>query len=458
MPRPRIIRPPKMNKLSQRAILGYSIGDLGINLNFQLIGFYLAYFYTDVFGISPAHVAGLFFTARIWDALIDPVMGYIADHTRSRWGKFRPYLLYCAVPLNLVLVACFVTPDLSPGWKVVYAYVTYFLHGTVFAAIALPYSSLTAVMTQDQQERSVISTYRMFFAVVVALSLVAVGVRPFVALFETEQQGFAAAAIILGLLSTLFLWASFLFSRERIRVPQEPYRFRDTIPIVLHNRELLVLSAAMLLNTCVWVIGNAVALYFFKYVIGNASLQSTFFLVMIPCKVVGVLITPLVTARIGKLKAFMIGSLLVALFSIARHFAPDENLTLIFGLSMVSTMGMMVCSITQWGMLPDCVEYGHFKNGFRSEGIPVAFFSAMQKAGMALAGSAAALVMSLTGYEANAPLTPAAENGIRWLFNTVPGLCSFLCLAVLFFYRLDGPFYNRVLEHLRKDGFKGDTL
>jgi GPH family glycoside/pentoside/hexuronide:cation symporter len=171
-----------------------------------------------------------------------------------------------------------------------------------------------------------------------------------------------------------------------------------------------------------------------------------------------VLITPLVTARIGKLKAFMIGSLLVALFSIARHFAPDENLTLIFGLSMVSTMGMMVCSITQWGMLPDCVEYGHFKNGFRSEGIPVAFFSAMQKAGMALAGSAAALVMSLTGYEANAPLTPAAENGIRWLFNTVPGLCSFLCLAVLFFYRLDGPFYNRILEHLRKDDTKAETL
>lgn len=439
-----------MNPLSQRAILGYSIGDLGINLNFQLIGFYLAYFYTDVFGLSAAHVAGLFFTARIWDALIDPVMGYIADHTRSRWGKFRPYLLYGALPLNLVLVACFVTPDLSPAWKVVYAYVTYFLHGTVFAAIALPYSSISAVMTQDQQERSVISTYRMFFAVVVALSLVAVGVRPFVGLFETEQRGFAGAALILGILSTLVLWASFLFSRERIRTPQEPYRLRDTIPIVLRNRELLVLSAAMFLNTAVWVIGNAVALYFFKYIIKDASLQSTFFLVMIPCKLAGVILTPLVTASIGKLKAFMIGSLLVGVFSIARQFAPDSNLAMIFALSMASTMGMMMCSITQWGMLPDCVEYGHFKNGFRSEGIPFAFFSSMQKAGMALAGSAAALVMSLTGYEANAPLTPAAENGIRWLFNAVPGLCSLLCLAVLFFYRLDGAFYQRILEELGK--------
>ena len=103
-------------KLGQGTILGYSIGDLGINLNFQLIGFYLAYFYTDVFGISPAHVAGLFLVARIWDAVNDPIMGYIADHTRTRWGKFRPYLLCGAIPLNLVLIACFRTPDLSPGW------------------------------------------------------------------------------------------------------------------------------------------------------------------------------------------------------------------------------------------------------------------------------------------------------------------------------------------------------
>lgn len=437
-----------MNPLSHRAILGYSIGDLGINLNFQLIGFYLAYFYTDVFGLSAAHVAGLFFTARIWDALIDPVMGYIADHTRSPWGKFRPYLFYGAVPLNLVLVACFVTPELPPPWKVAYAYLTYFLHGTVFAAVALPYSSISAVLTQDQQERAVISTYRMFFAVVVAVSLVAVGVRPFVGLFATEQRGFAAAALVLGVLSTLALWASFRYSRERVQVPRETYRIRDTIPIVLRNRELLVLSAAMFLNTAVWVVGNAVALYFFKYIIGDASLQSTFFLVMIPCKLAGVLLTPPVTARIGKLKAFMIGSLLVGVFSIARQFVPDDNLGLIFALSMAATAGMMMCAITQWGMLPDCVEYGHFKNGFRSEGIPFAFFSAMQKAGMALAGGAAALVMSLTGYEPNTPLTPAAEDGIRWLFNAVPGICSLLCLAVLFFYRLDGAFYNRILAEI----------
>ena len=320
----------------------------------------------------------------------------------------------------------------------------------VFTAIALPYSSISAVMTQDQQERAVISTYRMFFAVVVALSLIAVGVRPFVELFESERQGFFAAAVILGIFSTLLLWASFLFSREQVQAPQERYRLRDIIPILLRNRELLILAAAMLLNTSVWVIGNAVALYYFKYILNDATLLSTFFLVMIPCNIAGVAITPWITRHIGKHKAFMIGSGIVALFSILRYFAPDSLLTVIFGLSMVASIGQMMCSITQWGMLPDCVEYGHYKTGFRSEGIPFAFFSFMQKAGMALAGSFAALVMSLTGYVANTELTPGAEQGIRMLFSIAPGLCSLLCLGVLFFYRLDGPYYNRIISHLRK--------
>lgn len=437
-------------QLTHKQILGYSLGDLGINLNFQMIGFYLAYFYTDVFGISPGHVAGLFLVARIWDAVNDPIMGYIGDHTRTKWGRFRPYLLFVALPLNLMLVICFTTPDLSDTGKVVYAYVTYILHGMIFTAIALPYSSISAVMTQDQQERAVISTYRMFFAVVVALSIIAVGVKPLVGQFATEEKGFQFVAIILAVLSTLFLWISFFRSEERVNLPREKYHLRDIIHILFRNNALLVLSLAMLLNTSVWVIGNAVALYYFKYILLDAGLQPLFFLWMIPCNVIGVLITPLVTRTIGKTKAFMLGSLIVGVLSIARYFAPDGLISLIFGISMISTIGQMLCSITQWAMLPDTVEYGQWKIGLRSEGIPISFFSFMQKAGMALAGSFAAMVMSLTGYVANTELTPSAEEGIRWLFNIAPGVCSFLCLGVLFFYPLTRERYEAILEDLNQ--------
>ena len=122
-----------MKPLRKLDIFNYSIGDLGINLNFQLIAFFLAYFYTDVFGLSPAHMAGLFLAARVWDAVNDPLMGYLADHTRSRWGRFRPYLLFGALPLNVVMVACFYVPEWSGSAKIVYAYVTYILHGTTIA-------------------------------------------------------------------------------------------------------------------------------------------------------------------------------------------------------------------------------------------------------------------------------------------------------------------------------------
>lgn len=127
--------------------------------------------------------------ARIWDAINDPLMGYFADRNESKRGKFRPFLLYGALPLNLVLIACFFTPELSETGRIIYAYVTYILHGMLFTLVGLPYSALTAVMTQDQQERAVISTYRMFFAVAIAVTLVAVGVRPFVALFATLMLG-----------------------------------------------------------------------------------------------------------------------------------------------------------------------------------------------------------------------------------------------------------------------------
>ncbi len=437
-------------KLSQSRIFGYSVGDLGINLNFQMIGFYLAYFYTDVFGISPGHVAGLFLVARVWDAVNDPIMGYIADHTKTRWGRFRPYLLFVAIPLNLVLVACFFTPELSGTGKLVYAYVTYLLHGMLFTGMTLPYSSLAAVLTQDQQERAVISSWRMFFAVVVALTIIAVGIRPFVELFETEQQGFFVAAMGLAVLSTLLVWVAFGTAQERVDVPKERYHVKDIFKMVIKNDALLVLALAMILNTGVWVIGNAVAMYFFKYILRDTGLQPLFFLVMVPFNFFGVLLAPVLTRFFGKHKTFIFGSFVVALFSIGRYFIPDTAIWAIFAISALSTVGQMFCSVTQWGMVPDTVEYGHWKTGYRSEGIPIAFFSFSQKMGMALAGSFAAFVMSRTGYIANTELTELSEEGIRWLFNIVPGLCSILCLLVLLTYRLSRERYEQILEELRE--------
>lgn len=437
-----------LRPLKKTELFNYSIGDLGINLNFQLIGFFLAYFYTDVFGISPAHVAGLFLAARIWDAVNDPIMGYIADHTRTRWGRFRPYVFFGAIPLNLILLACFFVPDISPSMKVVYAYVTYILHGMVFTAVGLPYSSISAVMTQDQQERAWISTLRMFFAVIIAMSVVSIGTRPFLKNFETEAEGFFALAVCYAIASSALLIYAGLKSKERLAPPTEKYHLKDIIPIILKNESLLILSLAMFLNTCIWVIANSVSLYYFKYILGNADLQSVFFQWMLPANVLGVVLTPLLTGKYGKRNIFIFGSGVVVIANLTRHFVAGDSFMLFTGISMVASTTMMFCSICQWGMVPDTVEYGQWKSGIRSEGIPFAFFSFTFKAGMALGGSFAAIVLSFSGYVANTELTESAQTAIVWLFNIVPAGFSLACMVALLFYRLDGEKFSQVLADL----------
>lgn len=441
-----------MKPLKKIEIFNYSIGDLGINLNFQLIGFFLAYFYTDVFGISPAHVAGLFLAARIWDAVNDPIMGYIADHTRTRWGRFRPYMFFGAVPLNLALLACYAAPDISPAAKVAYAYVTYILHGMIFTAVGLPYSSISAVMTQDQQERAWISTMRMFFAVIVAMGFISIGTRPFVALFETEAKGFFVLACCYAVISSGLLIFAGIKSRERVEEPPEKYHLKDIIPIIRKNDALLLLSLAMFANTCIWVIGNAVSLYYFKYIVGNADMQSVFFRYMLPANAIGIALTPMLTARLGKRNVFILGSAIVLVANLVRHFVPPESFGPFVGLSMIASTAMMFCSVCQWGMVPDTVEYGHWKNGIRSEGIPFAFFSFTLKCGMAFGGALAAMIMSWTGYEANTELTDAARTAIVWLFNLVPAGFSLICLIALLFYKLDGARFRQILAELEERG------
>ncbi len=438
-----------LKPLTHKQILGYTIGDLGINLNFQMMGFYLAYFYTDVFKIPPAHVAGLFLAARVWDAINDPLMGFIADRTNTKMGKFRPYLLFGAIPLNLVLLACFFTPEMSTTAKIVYAYVTYIMHGMLFTAVGLPYSSISAVMTQDQQERAVISSYRMFFAVVVALSVIIL-VKPFAGMFAQETTGFTIAVLAVAIVSTTLLLIAFKNSEERVQMPRETYKVTQIFPMLFKNTPLLWLALAMFLNTCIWVTGNAVAMYYFKYIFKNESLFAIFFFIMLPANILGTLLTPIITRRIGKKSTFMLGSAIVVVLYTLRHFIPTDPMYLFVGVSFLATFGIMMCSVTQWGMLPDTVEYGHWKNGVRSEGIPFAFFSFMQKMGLAIAGAASAWVLSEAGYIPDADLTPTVKTAIETLFNLFPAGYSLLCLVALFFYKLDNKTYSKILEELKQ--------
>jgi sugar (glycoside-pentoside-hexuronide) transporter len=261
-------------------------------------------------------------------------------------------------------------------------------------------------------------------------------------------MGFFAVAVGFGIISTILILIAFWRTRERLQAPSEHYGLKDIWPIIRKNDALLTLALAMFLNTCFWVTANQVALYYFKYILKNENLFSVFFLYMLPANLVGVLLVPFLTKRFGKLKVFIWGSAVVGLSGLLRHFLPIEELGLFITLSMVGTIGGMFCSITQWGMVPDTVEYGEWKTGIRSEGIPFAFFSFTQKAGIAIAGALTGWILSGAGYVANTELVEAAASAIRVLFNIVPAVFSLLCMVVLLFYKLDGDRFNQIMREL----------
>ena len=222
--------------------------------------------------------------------------------------------------------------------------------------------------------------------------------------------------------------------------------------IILKNDALLILSASMFFNTAIWVIQNAVSFYYFKYVVGVESLQTIFFQWMLPANIIGVFLTPYLTKLLGKKKVFIIGSLIVFAVNITRHFIPIPTLdeySLFITLSMVGSSCMMFCSICQWGMVPDTIEYGHWKTGIRSEGIPLSFFSFMQKLAMSFAGFFALQVLAYTGYEANTKLSESALNGVGMLYNIIPGLFSLACFVTLLYYSLGYEKYEQVLSDLK---------
>jgi len=456
--------------LKKRDILNFSLGDLGINLNFQLLSFWLMYFYTDVFGINVLHVGGILLVSRLWDAINDPMMGFIADRTRNKIGTYKPFIYWGAIPLNLILIACFSMPELSDTMKVVYCYFAYIMHGMIFTAVGTSYSAMGTIVTQDQQERAKISTMRMFFAVVVVITIVGSYVRPFVMgepiilefigkelltlqgpSFKDEAQGWFYTSVIFGIISTVILFYTALTTKERVSEPVKKYELKDLKNIIFKNDALMILSVSMFLNTAIWVIQNAVSGYYFKYVVGTESLLTVFFQWMLPANIIGVVLTPILTAKFGKKNIFILGSLIVFFANFGRHFIPiptTEVYTLFIGLSMVGSASMMFCSICQWGMVPDTIEYGHWKTGIRAEGLPLTFFTFMQKAAMAFGAGVASLVLWLTGFVANTELSESALSGIKLLYNIFPGLFSLSCLIALLYYKLGKEKYDQVLADL----------
>jgi len=440
-----------MKPLSMRTKLGYGLGDLASNFLFQLTVIYLLFFYTDVLKISAISAGMIFLVARIWDAVNDPMMGLVVDHTKSKRGKERVYLLYGSLPLAIATILMFQVPGFSQGGRVAYALVTYILWGMLYTLVNIPYSALTASLTQDPQERTSLSSIRMIFMLIGVIA-VSVLVEPIVSSFEAPASGYRLVAVIFAGLSFVFFQLCFL-STKTAKAAQKPsqasYTMKEVWPILLKNGPLFVIALTSLFGSMASFIRETAAIYFVNYNVGRSDMLPVFLGIVVLSMVVGNLILPRITARFDKKGAYYIGTGIAVAGSVVFHFTPTSNLPLIMVFAAFSSVGFAMVGTLGWSMVPDTVEYGEYKTGVRTEGIIYSVFSFSQKLATAIAGLLVASVLELTGYVADVPIQSAQTmNGILSTLTIIPIALVVISAVAVHFYKIDRSFFAEIQEKL----------
>lgn len=442
-----------MTKLPFKTKIGYGIGDLASNLLFQMTVIFLLFFYTDVMGI-PAMAAGIIFLiARLWDAVNDPVMGLIIDHTKSKHGKARVYLLYGSLPLALATVAMFYVPDISTQAKIIYSGVTYIIWGMMFTLVNIPYSSLTASLTDIPEERTSLSSIRMIF-MLFGVIIVSVVTEPFQALFGEAKDGYFFVTLIYSTAAFLLLLLCFKWTgsanREVKKRAEDHYKLKDIWPLLLKNKQLLIVTFASLVGNIAVFIRETAAIYYVNYNIGNGSLLPVFLGVIVISMLIANLLFPWATKKWDKKGTYLIGSGIGIVGSVIFHFIPYTNIPMILIIGGVSSFGMAAISTLGWSMIADTVEYGEWITGIRAEGISYAVYSFSQKLATAVGGVAVAWVLEVTKYRANADVQSVSTlNGILSTLTIIPIIFVIISAITILFYKVDKQLFEKIKIDLK---------
>ena len=436
--------------------LAYGFGDVGCNFSWSFVVSFLMIFYTDVFGISMAAVATLMLVSRFWDAFNDPLIGSLSDRTKSRWGRYRPWLLFGAPITALVLLLCFwAHPDMDYTGKIIYMSITYGLLVLGYTCVNLPYGTLCGAMTQNIDERAQINTSRSV-AAMIAIGVINIITVPLVKYCGdgtlSSAQGFISVAAIYGLIFTFCHWFCFAKTKEMVKVEisSKAVPVSDQLKAVVKNKPFLMAVVGQLLFGFILYGRNADLIYYFKYVEGNEDLFSFFSGVIVVPSIIGAALFPLIFKWTGnKGWAASVFSVLMGISMVALYFfSPNESPVLFYIFAALAQFFFSGFNTAIYAIIPDCVEYGEWKTGIRNDGFQYSFISLANKIGMALGTSLLALVMEWAGYEANVEQSETVKEVIHHAFSTVPGILWIITAGIMLFYRLGRKEYNKIIEEL----------
>ncbi|WLS80249.1 MFS transporter [Erwinia pyri] len=436
--------------------IGYGLGDAGGTIITCLIANFLTFFYTDIFGLTPALVGTLFITLRVIDAVSDPLMGLVADRTQSRWGRFRPWQLWAALPIGVAGVLTFTVPDLGGDAKVVWAFVTYFMLSIGYTAINVPYCALINTMTTSHREVMSCQAWR-FVLCGAAGFLVSVGLPWFVELFGKGnlilgyQRG---VALVCTLAVVLFLWC---FFTVRERIPLDllgKFSIRDHLRGMARNDQLLLMLLMSFLLINVFNLRGGGYMYFITYVLkGSASYASMFFGMVTLASILGAIVVNQLNKKIDSVRLYLITNLLLAAFSVALWFVPtgEQFQSLWLGLIFVHCVILGFTLPLHFSLMAFADDYGFWKNGIRSSGINFAFNLFFIKLAWASSAGIISIVFVLVAYQAGPEhQTPATLTDITLFETLLPAVLHILLAACLYFCKLNTPLLAKISQDLAR--------
>jgi len=466
-------------KLSFGEKVGYSLGDAASNFYWKTFEFFIVFFYTDVFGISAGAVGTMMLVTRVLDAVADPIMGTIADRTKTRWGHFRPYIIWFALPLAAAGVLTFSTPNLGGGGKLVYAYVTYCLLMLLYTAVNIPYSALMGVMTPNSKVRTSLASFRFVGAFSVAMfvqyctpnlaqlfgmdgalraqhSLLSHPIewlrwffsKDFATLPSDLARGWQMTMVLYGVLAVILLVLCFLTTRERVAPPQDQHHdFKRDMADMVTSRPFLVILVVMIIMITAFVLKGTVSAYYFKYFVHRMDLLGLFLLSNAFAFLVSVVMAPFIVKRVDKKVLFMaaigLGGVVVGGF----WFAKPNDIWTIFGLQILSSFIIGFNSPVLWAMFADTADDAEWRLGRRNTGLVFASAIFGTKIGLAIGGWVTGRILTMFDYVPNVEQTAQSLLGIRLSMSFFPA--AMLVVAALLMYAY--PLNDKLMVQIEKD-------
>lgn len=433
------------DKVSWSTAISYGIGSFGANVMYAFIAIYLMLYYTDSFGIKAAAVGLLFLIARLVDGATDIALGILVDNTHTKMGKFRPWILVGSILVSLTTVACFISPDFSEAGKLAYAYSTYILWSICFAIIDIPYWSLSAAITQNPTERTKVITIPRTIATFGFLSVSAS------TLWLVKYAGsWWAVAVIYSLVFLACMLITFFGVKEKHSVPRkERQSFKGFWTLLKQHRPLRLLLVGMFLLEMIGVIRGTFQLYFFIYNLNAEMALGIFLTVSMIAQVGGAIVSPFISAKIGKKNTALYSSAVMALACMLLFFF-QGNITLIFIIGAVAPFCGGVGQIALYSMVADCVEYGEWASGNRSEGMVFSLNIFKTKLSGAIGGAIGGFMLSWAGYIPHAVQAEGTAMWIGLLFTLIPGALTLISLIPLARYEITERRFYEILDDIHQ--------